>query len=170
MKRLTNEHTLSNVCARHYQLPTLAYSKTLSAKTWCEHTILAMQEKFLTNGFQHITVSDGAAGRELVMTFVNSLHCYHNVAALTLEQEPLPQNMTDLYVQLVQNNCLAATRAENAMEEFLLDTFYYDLLWIEATPKLLEQSWFVEFEHEISSLQLDEKLPIVMISYDESIA
>ena len=122
-----------------------------------EHEILMLQDQFLTNGFHYITVPDVKTGRELLYIFLNSLDCYHHVACLTVEQEPLNSGISDLYQELC---------SFTNVEEFLVDQFYYDFIWIELSARLCKHGWLDHFKQSILQMELDAKLPLVIIRYD----
>lgn len=138
---------------------------TLVREPLTESDILSIQDRFLTNGFQHIKVKDIATGRVLVdtfMQFLQSLRVYHDIACLTTSTRALRPGICDIYAELAlwqESKC--------DLEEFFLDTFYFDFIWIEATKDMVAQSWYAEFERQIIELQLDSHIPIVVLWYEE---
>lgn len=135
-------------------------------ETLSEETILDVQNQFMTNGFHYIGMADRQSSRELVMTMLSCLNYYDSVACLTLGQEPLEPHVADIHLELLAWHCIMPTSPSNALQEFFLDTFYYDFMWIEASEKLLQEPWFSRFEECIINLELDKKLPILVFYYD----
>lgn len=127
-----------------------------------ESDILLLQDKFLTNGFQHIQLQNIETGRALIETFLDSMHLYNAVACLTLAHELLPAHVSDVYYELVTSRYI-----HNNLEQFILDEFYFDFLWIEATSDLLKSDWYQELEHFIIDYKIDQHIPIIVISYQE---
>ncbi len=125
-----------------------------------ETEILILQDKFLTNGFQSIQVKDITAGRALIQTFLASFTMYCNVACVSLEQESLHTDMFNIYYELETSKNVDLT-----LEQFLIDQFYFDFIWIEETPSLLSKSWYQEFKNLIIGHKLDQHLPIIILSY-----
>lgn len=142
-------------------------SACLIASQWVqepltETDILSLQDKFLTNGFHHIQVQKLEIGRSLIETFLDSMHLYKDIACLTLEHEPLQPPISDIYYELVTSEYIKTN-----LEQFFIDQFYYEFVWIEATAQLLKTEWYQEFEHFIIDYKIDQHIPIMVISYQE---
>jgi hypothetical protein len=131
----------------------LTLSSTLS-----ELNILSLQNVFLAYGFHDLCVANPEAGRRLVQVFLNALGCYKNVACFTLVDKPLAPEVIDLYYQL---SCFPGT-----IEEFLLDTFYYDFVWIELSRELLADDMYVTFNQLLVRMELYVRLPVVVMHYN----
>ena len=138
--------------ARHVQMP------------FSDSDILDLQDAFLNNGLHYIKVDDLKSGRSLIRLFLGSLNVYHNTASLTILPEPLDPAVTDLYVELLMGGTLDA-RASHKLEEFFLERFYHDFLWIEITDALIKNSWVTEFFKRITDFRLDQLIPILVVSY-----
>jgi len=130
-----------------------------------ETDILDLEDKFLTNGFHYINVSDVESGRALVYQFLDSLPCYGQRAALSVASTMLDSSITDVYYELVKSGYIDFPSHSN-MEEFFIDQFYYDFMWIEASGGLIEQGWFSEFFEKMTFFKLDKHIPVLIISYD----
>lgn len=130
-----------------------------------ESEILDLQDKFLSEGIHHIKVTDLASGRDLVDTFLDSLTAHREIACLTVSNTALESYITNIYHELLLHGYIDRFESKN-LEEFFVDQFYFDFLWIECTSKLMEQSWFADFQMNLLNLKLDRQIPILMISYD----
>lgn len=144
-----------------------ASSLPLIQHPFSEVQILELQDKFLSEGIHHIKVADIAAGRNLVHTFLDSLTVYHEVACLTVSNAPLESYITNIYHELLLQGYIDQYEARN-LEEFFIEQFYFDCLWIECTAELMEQSWFADFQINLLNFKLDRQMPIIMISYGET--
>ena len=128
--------------------------------------ILEIQEKFLCNGFQYLKSPRMAAGRKIVYTFLESLALYHDVACLSLDNEPLKPGITDLYAELSAGGYINSFESYG-LEEYFVEQFYFDFVWIEATRKLLTSSWFEQVKRKIIDAALDQHIPILVIAYED---
>ena len=124
-----------------------------------ENDILELEDKFLSKGFQYIKVKNIKQGRSLINVFLESLNCYKNPALLTVSSEPMSGEVVDLYEKIQSN--------PDNMDwgEFLLEEFFYDFLWIEATKDLLKNDWFSAFEQKIEDFRIDKEIPILVVVY-----
>ena len=127
-----------------------------------EIDILDLEDKFLTNGFHYINVNDVESGRVLVYQFLDSLPCYGQRAALSIASTMLDNSITDVYYELVKGGYIDSP---SYMEEFFIEQFYYDFMWIEACNHLVDYAWFSEFFGKMVSYKLDQHIPILIISY-----
>lgn len=130
-----------------------------------ESEILDLQDKFLSEGIHHIKVADLAFGRNLVDTFLDSLTAHRKIACLTVSSKPFGSYITNIYYDLLLHGYIDRFEAKN-LEEFFIDQFYFDFLWIECSPKLIEQPWFADFQMNLLNLRLERQMPILMISYE----
>ena len=130
-----------------------------------EIEILDLQDAFLTNGVHIIKVKNVAAGRNLVAVFLESLHCYHDTAMLTVSDVPLEKSVVNLYEVLIQNGYLDNLDLPD-LEEFFLEKFYFDFVWLEATEELIANRWFAEFETKLTDLKINNHIPIVFLTYE----
>ena len=53
------------------------------------------------------------------------------------------------------------------LDEFFIEEFYFDFMWIEATHNLLTSTWFQDFENKIEDFKINQHIPMVMISYQD---
>lgn len=130
----------------------------------CE--ILDIQNKFLSNGFQHIKVKNIRQGRAVVKRFLSSMGMYHDITCLTLSDIPLSKNVCNLYHELLFNGYLDHDSLQ-FLEEFFIDEFYFDFMWIEASRKLLTSSWFKFLEKKLINFKLEQHLPMIVISTEQ---
>lgn len=130
-----------------------------------EAEILELQDKFLSEGIHHIKVADVAAGRDLINTFLDSWTIYRELSCVTLSNMPLESYITNIYHELLLHGHIHRSQSQN-LEEFFIDQFYFDFLWIECTSRLTEQPWFADFQMNLFNFRLEQQMPIFMISYD----
>lgn len=131
-----------------------------------EQVILELQDKFLTNGFHYIKVPNQVVGRTLVERFVSSLQMYHHDGAcVTLSEQQLPPMITHVYRSISNKGYLDPFDIRD-MEEFFIEDFYYDFMWIEATKELLATPWFIEFEKILLDFHMEKHIPIVVVLYE----
>ena len=52
---------------------------------------------------------------------------------------------------------------QEKLEEFFIDSFYYDLIWIEHTTQLFSMPWIETFEQQLLAYKLDTMIPIIII-------
>ena len=129
-----------------------------------EYDILELQDTFLTNGLHRLKVPNLVIGRSVVSTFLESLNCYSKIACLTLSRAPLKPTICNLYDELLFSDAMSFK--SDALETFLLEEFYYDFLWIEATRNLIEAPWFFHLENKLIEFNLITTMPIVLFSYE----
>ncbi len=141
-------------------------SVPLIQSPFTEAEILDLQDKFLSEGIHHVKVRDIAAGRNIINTFLDSLAAYHEIACLSVSNNGLESYITNIYHELLLHGYIERCQAKN-LEEFFIDQFYFDFLWIECSSKLMEQPWFADFQMNIHNFRLERQIPIFMISYDE---
>lgn len=131
-----------------------------------DRDILDIQEKFLCNGFQYLKSSRVLPGRKMVYDFLKSLSLYHDVACLSLDSAPLEPDITDLYSELMDGGYLNSYEPYS-LDEYFIEQFYFDFVWIEATRKLLLSPWFENVKRKIISAAIDQHIPILVIAYSE---
>lgn len=129
-----------------------------------ETDIIDLQELFLTNGLHYISVCDVKTGRSIINMFLQSLNYYHDIACLTMVDEPFEQHVFDLYQEMTLRFCLEPS-SQYDIEDFLIEYFYCDFMWVEATQGLIEAPWFSTVEQIIASFKLDKHIPIFILSY-----
>jgi len=144
-----------------------ASSLPLTQYPFTESEILELQDKFLSEGIHTIKVADFAAGRNLVHAFLDSLAAHHEIACLTVSNKLLESYITNIYHELLLHGYIDRFESKN-LQEFFIDQFYFDFLWIECTPKLMEQPWFADFQMNLLNFKLERQIPILMISYDSN--
>src|SRR3989304_5227238 len=128
-----------------------------------ESEILDLQDVFLSNGFHHIRVKNIDCGRSIMQIFLRTLYCYNDIACLTMGSKPLEPKVCDVFSELVQGNYLDQFNLHN-WDEFFIEQFYYDFMWIEATHQLVTSPWFAEFEDKIVTFKIDQHIPVVIVS------
>jgi hypothetical protein len=131
-----------------------------------DNDILEIQEKFLSNGFHYLKWQNAKQGRTMMYCFLDSLSRYHDVACLTIDPFPMRETITDMYTELYDGGYLRPGESYY-LEEYFIERFYFDFIWIEATPKLLASNWFQDVKHKIIDLGIDQQIPIVVTIYEQ---
>jgi hypothetical protein len=131
------------------------FAPKLITSTLSEADILFLHEAFLTNGIHEVTCSDKEIARKVIQTILGSLPMYTSIACLTLEK-------ADIYNTFdVHSNLLVNQYNEYAIENFFVDIFYFDCMWIEITTKLLATPWYQVFCANLEKYQ--DKTPILKV-------
>ncbi len=130
--------------------------------------ILELQDLFLRNGVHYIKVDDIHAGRALIELFLRSLNYYNNVACLSMSHEPLDASVIDLYGELMAGGYLASG-ATRQLEEFFLERFDHDFMWLEASGRVLESEWMQDVFKQMKNFKLEQLLPILIVSYQDEV-
>ncbi len=125
-----------------------------------ESDILYLQNAFTTPGVHAIKVENVQTGRKLVAQLLNSLKWYQDVAYLASSESVPYTGATNIFAYIAQ-----PMTAEN-IAQFFIEDFYYDFLWIEATPTLLKEPWISSFEQQLVNYHIDHMIPIIVISYE----
>lgn len=136
---------------------------TFVHETWNEFDILNLQDRFLTNGFHDLAFSSMEEGRHVMLLFLKSLNIYHDIACLSMEDHPLENRVFNVYQELFDGNFINNNENWNQFEQFFLENFYVDFLWIEASQELCSAPWYKDFEKTLQDLSLDKQLPIFRI-------
>ena len=124
--------------------------------------ILELQDKFLSNGVQPLKVKNIAQGRSIVEKFLQTLNIYHDVACLTVSDLPFSAPTTNMHDELLKGGYLDPLEPQY-LEEFFIEHFYFDFLWIEATEDLLSSKWFSDVEKKIFSYKINQHIPIIVL-------
>lgn len=119
---------------------------------YSESDILELQNLFLVEGLHEIGVSSLTEGRQLIDTFLNSLHYYYYPACFTTQGLKNRKNL-DIYRELQSKN----------IEVFLCENLQIDFLWVEMPAKKEEKAKCVDFIKKCQSLQLEKKMPILVL-------
>lgn len=138
---------------------------------YSEEDILSLQDSFLTAGVHYIKVSDLSSGRHILTTVLQSLNYYSQIAFFSETTIKSHLNINNLYQELDSAgifNSKGVTPKDNMLlEEFILNSFYYDFLAIEATSSLLISPLYREFERLLVKLNFTDTLPVVIFTYDK---
>ena len=125
-----------------------------------EYDILYLQDAFLINGFHSLHVSNQAVGRTLIHNFLQSLPMYTHNACLTLNNTvDLPATIIDIYAALYNEGL-----HEQAIEEFFINEFYFDFVWIEISDALCQAPWFGHFSKILEAYE--QQMPIIKVYFD----
>ncbi len=124
-----------------------------------EADIFELHDMFLTNGFHFFKAPTIEQGRSIVYTLLDSLDYYHNIGCLSLNTQPV-STVTNI------NNVLLDTTiswTKEFLAEYLLEIFFFDFFWIEATSTLIQYEMFDLFQETLTDLNLDRTSPIIVI-------
>lgn len=127
--------------------------------------ILELQDLFLRNGVHYIKVDDVRAGRSFIKLFLQSMNYYNNVACLSTSTEPIDSAVVDLYAELLVGGCFDKGATQH-LEEFFLEHFDFDFLWLEVSDGALTSEWLSEVLRQMKNFKLEQLLPILIVSYD----
>jgi len=129
-----------------------------------ENQVIALHKALLTPGFHNMQVNSIEEGRAILYTMLNALSYYSDLACLSLSDSALPSSVYDLSYHLTQGGYIdKACRTD--LENFFLERFDNDFLWIEATQELMKEPWYLYLEQKIVELRIDQQIPIMIISY-----
>lgn len=143
--------------------PSFSTANLYSKKSFSEIEIIRLQKIFLTPGFHVLQVRDMLEGRKTIETFLHSLNCYTNVACLSIESAPLRAQVFDVFYGLTFGGYIHSY--EHTMEQFFIDHFTADFIWIEATPNLLNQAWSHVFKYHLENYNIRRSLPVITLEY-----
>ncbi len=138
----------------------------LSKETLKEKDILMLQELFWQAGEHYLKVASAEEGRLLVLTFLSSLYHYKKIACLTLIPGELPLKAEHLSKKLKKESFKDATIFDS--EDFLLNHFDFDFVWIEVTKEIKKADWFIHFEQKVFDYKLAQNCPIIFMEYKRS--
>jgi len=126
-----------------------------------EQDIIELQDQFLTNGFHYITVETIEQGRKVIDTFLSSLNYYQDVGYLSLANQQTVNDAENIYRQLKADGCFESMR----YDEFFIERWHYDFMWIEAIEPLWHLSWFKKLYQQLVDGSFEESLPIFIVLY-----
>lgn len=129
-----------------------------------EHTIVSLQEYFLTPGTHYVTVPTIEQGRSLLRVCLDSLGLYNNIGMLTACLRKAPAQYHDIYGELTSFQSLALDNG--ILEDYMLSSFNCDFLVIEYSQELMKQPWFGKFENLLHEYSLASSLPVLMLFYE----
>lgn len=161
MKPIEGALQLHNSVTKHDTLLNASAQMPLSSFL-SKETILDLQHYFFTPGFHTITVKDRAQGRALFLPLLHSLENYFANAMLSTQGSYA--GCEDLYTIMREKRVLSK---RGALEEYLAQACYYDMLFIEGTADLLQSSWFGKFEHLLVEYGILKTTSIILLSYEK---
>ena len=135
----------------------------ISKETLKEKDILILQELFWQTGEHYLKVTSVEEGRLLVLTFLSSLYHYKKIACLTLIPGQLPLKAQNLSNRLKKEEF--KDRAIFDTEDFLLNHFDFDFVWIEMTKEIRQADWFIHFEQKVFDYKLAQNCSIIFMEY-----
>lgn len=133
-------------------------SKRISAPC-TEADILYLQTIFTTPGVHTLTMPTVQSGRKIIMEQLEALQWHQEIGFLTADQSALclpAQNILTMLNQPID---------QEGIETFFIEHFYYDFLWIETTPGLVNMSWIYSFEQQLFNYHLNTMIPIIILTY-----
>lgn len=126
-----------------------------------DRDILALNDTFLTSGFHTLTISHVLFGRKLLKRFLAQLSCYSQIAYMsTTHVDSADDQIFNIYGFLKARNIFYN---EQALDEFLLEEFCFDFLWIEWSHEFLTEPWFASFKQKLIEFGIDREIPIIIV-------
>ncbi len=122
---------------------------------WPESLIIAFSDAFLTRGIHYVPVNSHKEVRELLLPFL-SLYYYSTLAYVSLIEQQLPNQ------DIINLSGIFNTYKTEDLEEYLLNSFYYEFLWIELSPFLCHKQWYPLFAQKITDFNLPTRIPIII--------
>jgi len=127
--------------------------------------ILIFEEKLLNSGFQFLRVPTMQLGRNWISTFLDTLLLYHEVGCLSADAIEDDKNIIDMYEQLT--DCGYLSTLNNArLEDFFMNHFYYDFIWIELDEIMVAKAWFNTFIEGLELHGISHRIPVLIVSSD----
>jgi hypothetical protein len=127
--------------------------------------ILYLQKIFLTKGFHRIHVPTVCDGRSLMYKLLRSMHFFNDIACLTCITKPaISLDVCDLLGDL-RTYCKEDTSI-NTIEEFFLDVFFTDFMWIELNEALLNDPMVQQAVYIMHAIEIAHRIPVIAISYN----
>lgn len=134
------------------------HSKRISALC-TESDIIYLQTIFTTPGIHTLSVPNIKSGRKMIREQLEALQWHQEIGFLTADQSALclpAQNILTMLDQPID---------QEGIETFFIEHFYYDFLWIEATPGLVNMPWIYAFEQQLFNYHLNTMIPIIILTY-----
>jgi hypothetical protein len=126
----------------------------LNTQPLTEHDILLFHACFLSVGLHTIKTSDMQKARSVISILLSSLDYYRAIAWVTQEQHQIPGFFP------IHNDILSQGY-ETALEDYFIEAFNYDCLWIEDTKSW---SWLDDFKEAVQYIGLEKQIPIIIVS------
>jgi len=126
-----------------------------------ENDVLYLQDLFLTPGVHHIEVDNIIKTRTMIDKVLYSLQYHQKAACLSLSDLPLATGVSDVLKTLIADDYLVS---KNNLVLFFLEHFYFDFLWIEETPNLLDSMWYEQFKQHLTDFNFNRSIPIVRVA------
>lgn len=124
-----------------------------------EEQILQLQDLFLSAGSHTMHVADHAQGRVIINTFLRALRCYNSIGCFTQSNLTLEKEFFDIYSYLQGCGYLHETSSMN-LDQFFLEEFEFDFIWIEADPSKKDIACF---EQKLQEFEIDRRIAIFKI-------
>ena len=93
---------------------------------------------------------------------LSALHYHQKAACLTLNDQALQSNVTDIVKTLIMDDHLVSS---DSLTIFFLDHFYFDFLWIEESAALLNSIWYEQFKQHLVDFNFNKSIPIVKVTF-----
>ncbi len=161
MKGIRSRYQQSKINSHSISVTT---SLKLVIAPFTEQDILHLHKALLTPGFHYFHVLNVDAGRLFMQQFLNSLHYYNNIGYLAATTGTKEYNFRDILEELQENGFLYKPYF---LDEFFIDNFDYDFIWIETTAQLYTLSWYKEFQNKLNEYNVPAHIPVVILSYEQ---
>lgn len=155
MKRLL--HNASNLGAVHNIQGNQAARTLHLREPMEEHDILSLQEAFLRPGIYHAYSASLAEADRVIATVLTSLKYHRDIAYLsTIDHAAGMPHIRDLFREL-------NGKPEFALEQYFIDTFYFDFLWIMESTELTSSILYRRFKAMMHSFNIPSMIPVVLV-------
>ena len=131
-----------------------------------EYDIITLHKQFLSNGFHTISGVDVQSTRKTIFVFLQSLNYYHNIGFLSFSCDTFHGYFYNIYKELLNGDYLN-TACDKDIEQFFLEHFFFDFIWIEESPALLKSGWYIYFKQKLIDLNINKSIPIITVNFEK---
>lgn len=119
-------------------------------KEFSEQDIIRFQALLLRKGVHTLSIKNVRKGRLLIYTCLETLNCFKRVGCLTLSSIHLKAPVVDIIASM-----------NTALEDFFIEEFDFDFLWIESSNNLTKTVWFTRFKSLLYEAGIPNHIPII---------
>lgn len=119
-----------------------------------DQDIIELQDILLTTGVHSFMVSDTAAARTVIATFISSLNHYQ---AIGFVSSMIPKGLA-VTVNSVYPDLIYCLHSPDLLYDFILNDLMCDFIWIEYEPSLLP------FIDALIDLNIHREMPILIVT------
>lgn len=139
---------------------TLARKKVYDAHL-TENDVVALCDIFLTPSIHYVTFTSLATGRKVMHSFIDHLTCYHAIGYIDRIgiSHQKGMNLYEFFAHYESGEHL-----REAIEQFFLERFNYDFIWIVYPKYQVAQTFIQVFLDCVVEYRIDQKIPIIFLS------